>query len=410
MAIAAKKEAVPRSQTPFPLEENGVVRGVVFPNNVRELRRKKGFETLRDFNPETDVSYTRLAKIERGEIYPTPDEMLTLANALNVGVGSLLVDTSDPSFNPEIWAREHIEASLENRGGDFEAMKLGAAMRVRRLSLGLSTTNLKDFGLPAATASRIENAERPINRWNRDVLKSIASFFKMKSIVEVQKYVDEMHAEGMLDDMLYNLFSSEAIEERRRKRLKALLSQVPADARSQAILANLDSHPKSFRPQKAKDAGSSESVPVPAAQSGQSSIYGGEEPARPEKPKLSATLKVLGKALPGGRINLDASDSVVVRPSGAGKDAFALRVPRASLGPGLPVGAVIVADPSVRVKNGNLAVIRNQKGNLAAIASIDIDQDGEMWALTSIGGKPFQLSQALTPDDEICAAIAVLID
>ena len=148
--------------------ENGIVRSTVFPNKLRDLRRKAGYETLVDFIRETgleEINYIRLAKIERGQIFPRPDEVVALAKLLNVEPMSLFIDTVEKDFDRESWARDHTEASLTYRGGTREDMKIGAALRIRRRELGLSTTDLKKkFGMPAATASRIENAERPFHR------------------------------------------------------------------------------------------------------------------------------------------------------------------------------------------------------------------------------------------------------
>ena len=183
MAASALRAAPARSMAApsrLNLEMDPIARGVVFPNHVRDVRRSKNYETLRDFDGKakvdgTVITYNRLAKIERGEVVPDASEITGIARALKVPVDALLVDPTSPMFDRTAWARDHIEASLKNRGGDLPAMKLGAAMRVHRLSLKLSTSDLKQHGLPAATASRIENAERPLERWARDVKNGIAS-------------------------------------------------------------------------------------------------------------------------------------------------------------------------------------------------------------------------------------------
>ena len=140
------------------LEENGIVRSTVFPNLLRDVRQEKGFDSLTDFHKVIpEITYSRLAKIERGQIFPRPDEIISIAEKLECEAEDLLIDVTDPEFDREAWARDHVEASLSYRGGTMADMRLGAALRIRRHELERSTTDMKEFGLPAATVSRIEN-------------------------------------------------------------------------------------------------------------------------------------------------------------------------------------------------------------------------------------------------------------
>ena len=307
-----------RQQSPAPLvlEENGIVRSTVFPNAVRDVRVRRGFDTLRALDGKVDVTYTRLAKIERGEIFPTADEMKSIARAMGVPVSSLLIDPSDPSFDREAWAREHIEAKLAHRGGGIESMKLGAAMRVRRLGLGRSTTDMKDFGLPAATVSRIENADRPIERWDASTQKGIAKVLGVRGNAGVNRKVADMFDGGDLDDMLRNLFSPEAIQERNNKRLKVLLAELPGK-KVQKLLQDLDSN--------------DDEVMVLSGEIGEH-----------------------------GAFNVKASERRVALPAGAGRNAIAVEMAEPVLGPGLPRGTVIVADPDMEIAAGDVAVILSE--------------------------------------------------
>lgn len=315
-----------RQHSHGPLEENGIVRSTVFPNAVRDVRVRRGFDTLRAFDGKVDVTYTRLAKIERGEIFPTADEMKSIARAMGVPVGSLLIDPNDPSFNREEWAREHIEASLSHRGGGIEAMKLGAAMRVKRLALGRSTTDMKDFGLPAATVSRIENADRPIERWDSSTQKGIAKVLGVRGNAGVTRKVAEMFEGGELDDMLHNLFSPEAIQERNNKRLKSLLAELPGKKVAK-LLQDLDMN--------------SDEIVV---MSGESSEQ--------------------------GSFKIAASERRVTLPSGAGRNSVAIEVVEPVLGPGLPRGTVIVADPDQEVAAGDVAIILSADHGNARLLSV----------------------------------------
>ena len=78
--------------------ESGIVRSTVFPNKLRDLRREAGYEMLTDFIRETgleEISYIRLAKIERGQIFARPDEIIEIAKLLNVDPMSLFIDTAE---------------------------------------------------------------------------------------------------------------------------------------------------------------------------------------------------------------------------------------------------------------------------------------------------------------------------
>lgn len=305
------------------LEENGIVRSTVFPNAVRDVRLRKGFDTLRSFAPRVgDATYTRLAKIERGEIFPTAPEMRSISRALGVQVGTLLIDPTSPGFDREAWARDHIEAKLANRGGGMDAMKLGAAMRVTRLSMDKSTTDMKEFGLPAATVSRIENAERPIERWDAGIQRGIAQVLGVRGAAEVERKVESMFASGELDAMLHDLFSPEAIDERNKRRLRLLLRELDTKMAHQMI-HDLDA------------------VPV-----------------------------MSGTATPDGRFLVAPSERRVHLPEGAGPEAFPVEIVEPVLGPGLPRGSVVVVDPAAEPRDGDVVAVISKGGSMVRLLSV----------------------------------------
>jgi transcriptional regulator with XRE-family HTH domain len=318
-----------QNHAPLVLEENGIVRSTVFPNAVRDVRVRRGFDTLRAFasDEHVDVTYTRLAKIERGEIFPTADEMKSIARAMGVPVASLLIDPNDPSFDREAWAREHIEAKLAHRGGGIEAMKLGAAMRVRRLAMKRSTTDMKDHGLPAATVSRIENADRPIERWDASTQKGIAKVLGVRGNAGVNRKVAEMFASGELDGMLRTLFSPEAIHERNSKRYKALLAELPTGKKVSKLLQDLN------------------------AEDDEIAVLSGDVAEQ-------------------GAFNVAPSQRRVAIPAGASRSSMAVEVAEAVLGPGLPRHTVIVADPEQPVSAGDVAVVFSGDRSVVRLLSI----------------------------------------
>lgn len=323
-----------RQHSHGPLEVNGIVRSTVFPNAVRDVRERRGFDTLRAFEDKVDVTYTRLAKIERGEIFPTSGEMKSIARAMGVPVASLLIDPTDPSFDREAWARDHIEAKLANRGGGIDAMKLGAAMRVTRLAMGRSTTDMKQFGLPAATVSRIENADRPIERWDAPTQRGIGQVLGVRGKGAIMSKVESMFDGGSLDDMLRTLFSPEAIQERSMKRLRTLLAELPGKKIAQ-LREVIDG--------------------------------GGEREA-------SDIVVLAGEAGERGSFSIAPSDRRVAFPDGAGRSSVAIEVAEAVLGPGLPRGTIIIADPDQAISGGDVAVILSADRSSVRLLSI-VDGD-----------------------------------
>lgn len=334
------------------LEDNGIVRSAVFPNAMRDVRRRRGFPTLRAFDGKVDVTYTRLAKIERGEIVPEARELTSIAAALEVPVGKLLVDPASPEFNREQWAREHIEAKLQNRGGGIDAMLVGAAVRVKRCEMGKSTTHMKSFGLPAATCSRIENADRPVERWDAETMRGIAKVLGCRPSA-VKDTARRMFEAGELDKMLQTLFSPEAIEERNSRKLRALLSELPG-TKAAKMLQDLN-------------------APV--------------------------EVQVLGTRDAGeGCFKAAPSDRKVEVPHGSSRATFAVEMASPVIGPGLPKGCVVVADPHAAVSAGDVAVIRDGDNVRVMIVA---ETDGKLVGVSMVSPIPVTLTDI--PEDVVVA-------
>ena len=214
---------------PF-IEENGVVRSTVFPNRLRDVRREKDFESLTEFHAGLgSITYSRLAKIERGQIFPRADELITIAKHLDVEPDDLLIDVTDPTFDREAWAKENVEASLAFRGGNLQDMRIGAALRLKRHELGRSTTDMKRYGLPAATVSRIENADRPFDRWAPDIVQGVKKVFGVNSMVKLMEKVEEYKASGELDEMMQELFSTDTLRSRQAGPFAQLATAIPGE-------------------------------------------------------------------------------------------------------------------------------------------------------------------------------------
>lgn len=363
------------------LENNGVARSIAFPNRVRDVRHDAGFGTLRDFDAKVDVSYNRLAKIERGEVVPTPEEILGIAEALSVPVGRLLIDTTSPDFDREKWARDHVEASLQHRGGDLPAMILGAAMRTERITRRLSTTDLKDFGLPAATASRIENADRPLDRWDLKVKKSIAKLMGAPSFAEARKLAERRYRAGDLDAMLKELFSPEKIRARENKKVQDLLKKLPGKE-AESILSKIEAESQSL-PEATRITSRGKAFSLLAANDAKPEPVKAPAERRPAR-AATATLAVMGVPLPGGRIGLEDAGSTVARPDGAGPEAIAIRMVKATLGPGLPAGSILIADPAQTVSAGDLIVVMDADGGTAMAMASEDDGNGGIRLVSSM--------------------------
>ena len=85
---------------------------IVFPNNLRSLRRQRGFHKLMALSKSLpEIPYVRISKIERGEVLPKADELISIAGALGVAPDDLLVDIADASFSLPDWASEIMDTN-----------------------------------------------------------------------------------------------------------------------------------------------------------------------------------------------------------------------------------------------------------------------------------------------------------
>lgn len=214
------------------LVDSGIARSIVFPNTMRDLRSRAGYPSLLGFSSKLpQITYTRLGKIERGEIFPRHEELVTIAKKLGVPAGKLFVDITSPRFDREAWALAHVEGKLGARCGSFEDMKLGATLRVKRHERGLATTEMKSFSLPAATVSRIEHAERTFSRWDDTIRLGIRRAIGAETFSDMWRTVERLYKGGKLDKVMFEMFSTEALNERHTKAMLELLSAVK-DTRS----------------------------------------------------------------------------------------------------------------------------------------------------------------------------------
>ena len=290
-------------------------RAFIFPNRVREQRQRRGLQKLMALsNHLADIPYIRLSKIERGEVVARADEMIRIARVLDIAPEDLLLDVDVRGFDLAHWAEPFCDMAARNEADEREAVLLGAALRVRRnqdRALTIAVLD-RDYGLPAVILSRIENAQKPLDRWNSTTLASLCRVFDVSSVPALQERIAAQFARGDLDGFIRAVADPQVRVARTRERIAALRAELSARAGDAS-------------PPKA-------SSPIPQTPS--------PRPAATDRPR---ELRVHGTPLAGGLIGFTETETMIEAPARAGPRAFALRVCRATLGAGLPANAVVVA-------------------------------------------------------------------
>ena len=92
-------------------------------------------------------------------------------------------------------------------------------------------------------------------------------------------------------------------------------------------------------------------------------------------------LQVMGVPAADGLIDPFPNPQHIAPPPGTGEDAYALRMCRASLGPAIPGGAVLIVDPARYTPPGGLAVLR-EEGGLRVLALVT-DREGRLFGYSS---------------------------
>lgn len=311
---------------------SGIARSTVFPNTMRDLRCMAGYPSLQGFASKLpQITYTRLGKIERGEVFPRHDELVSIADELGVPASKLFIDTTNPKFDREAWARAHVEGKMGARSGSFEDMKLGATLRVKRRERNLATTEMKGFNLPAATVSRIENAERTFSRWDTTVRLGIRRAIGAVNFSDMWKTVEEMHQNGELDKTMFEMFSPVALNERHNKAMLDLLDSVN-DSRTLYLKRKIE--------QLMMNDNAQQDAPV----------------VLPQIPLYKA-VTTKGKTVP-------VASNEKIGCKDASDLAVALMLDSEVLGPGSPVGTILVFEPvdHVAVKAGMVIAVGSLDG------------------------------------------------
>ncbi|MGF7155029.1 helix-turn-helix domain-containing protein [Novosphingobium gossypii] len=326
-------------------------RALVFPNRIRKFRKQLNIGSLLELSERVPgITYIRLSKIERGEIFARADELRDLGRALGVAPQDLLVDVDDAGFDIAAWAEPLHGPMPTDPEGERGAVMLAAALRARRGGDPALTIAVleSEYGIAPVILSRIENALKPLDRWNDEVRAALHRLFGVKDDAALMAHVEALQARGDLDPVLPLVANPELRLAKSRTRIAALRDELAAEA----------------APGTARAAFSTPAA-APAAR-----------PAPVEGTATVRLLPVFGTPLPDGRIARTATDATIEAPRGAGSRAYGLRLGRPTLGAGLPGRATLVVDPDRYPATGGLAVIRDDQG--LRVLSVTADRHGRM--------------------------------
>lgn len=328
----------PTLPRPVPVDAH---RQIVFPNRIREQRLRHGRPKLLPFAATIpDIPYIRLSKIERGEVIARADELVRIAGALGIAPAELLIDVAAPDFDVAAWFARFADGAVPDDSEEVRvALLLAAAVRFRRANDPRLTGAVLDmeFGIAPVILSRIENAHKGLSRWNAEIVGALCRMFDVPHEQALRDRLREWHDGGVLDRMLVEIPGSDQRRERSRQRIAALAREVE----------RVESQPPP--------------LPAPAAD-------------RWDMPRRS--LMVHGVPAADGTIAMTPSLQTIEAPAIAGPRAYAVRVGRATLGPGLPGQATVIVDPDRYPQAGGLALVR--QGEAWRIVSVLIDRTGAL--------------------------------
>ncbi|MBB5685216.1 helix-turn-helix transcriptional regulator [Sphingobium boeckii] len=338
-------------------------RAIVFPNRVREQRRNATMPKLLQLAAKLPhIPYVRLSKIERGEVVAKASEIIAIASALGTGPDDLLIDIGDAGFDIADWAAGLQDWEAVDPEEDRFAVMLAAALRALRDRDGaLSIAVLeRDFGIAPVILSRLENAQKPLLRWNRQTLEALYRLFGVADAAALRTHIIRLHENGALDSYLGLIANPDHRIEKSLARIAALRRDL-REGKPDRIPS------KTPQPARIKPfAAPSESASSPAP-----------EPAILADEMVTVRLvPVFGAPLVDGLIARIPTGEMVEAPRKAGPDAYGLRVCRATLGPGLPARTVVVVDPGRLPASGGIVAITEDEG--LRLLMVTCDRNGCM--------------------------------
>ena len=360
-------------------------RTLVFPNRIRKFRKQLNIGSLLELSEKLPtITYIRLSKIERGEIFARAGELRDIAAALGIDAGELLIDIDDPDFDISAWADPLHGSDRVDPAAERFAVLLAAALRTRRAADdALTIAALEhEYGIAPVILSRIENALKPFDRWNEEVRASLRRLFAAADDGELIAIVTEAHQRGDLDPVLPLVANPELRIAKSRGRIAALRDELHGASRAQGI-ARAVPHPlldrppldrpslgraMSERPMLERGAGRRRAAEALAEDAGGDTMVA-------EHPSVRL-VPVFGSPLADGLIALTPAGAQVEAPRNAGPRAYGLRLGRATLGAGLPGRSVLIVDPDRFPSAGGLAVVTEAEG--LRVLSVTLDRHGRM--------------------------------
>lgn len=366
------------------MPEVDIFRTFVFPNHIRKYRKARSAGSLLQLAQKIpSITYIRLSKIERGEVFARADELRAIASALDLNPAELLVDIDDPSFKISEWAGDYQAPDSVDIAAEQQAVVLAAAVRVRRTadeSLTIAAIE-KDYGIAPVILSRIENAYKPLNRWGPDIQHALFRFFGVPDMDALLQTLDETHESGALDAVLPFVANPEHRMEKTRSKVQALRAELEESGADTA---------KRGAKRAVISSGKVAAAPAPRIASEVLDAIHASDTA------TVRLLPVFGAPLPDGLIARVATGEQVEAPRNAGPRAYGLRICRPSLGSGLPGRSIAVVDPDRFPSAGGLAVIRESEG--LRLLSITFDRQGRMLGYSEHPDKEIAIDD-LAPED-----------
>lgn len=342
-------------------------RQIVFPNNIRQIRRERGLTKLLSLSERiSSIPYIRLSKIERGEVFAKAAELEAIANSLGVEATALLLDVDDPGFDFAVWAGGMQDIVAGDTAEEAFAVLLAAAIRHKRetnprLTIAILT---KEYGIPPVILSRLENAFKTPDRWNRQTISAVCRLLEVSDMAALRRYVLRLQHSGVLDPFLDLVANPAHRLAKTRVRIAALRESLGGEPRraappSYSSLCEIRQSP----------APTEGAIPLAAPSIAPSVVNG----------LVSVpVVPVFGAPMSDGLIRRAPQEGITVEaPRSAGRRAYGLRICRPSLGPGLPGNAIVVVDPDRFPSNGGLAVLEEEADALRLLM-VTFGRDGRM--------------------------------
>lgn len=343
-------------------------RQLVFPNNIRQIRRERGWMKLLTLSERLpDIPYIRLSKIERGEVFAKTAELQVIASSLGVNPDALLIDIDAPDFDFPVWANGMQDVTTSDTAEEAFAVLLAAAIRHKRETNPRLTiaTLANEYGIPPVILSRLENAYKTLDRWNAQTIGTVCRLLEVGDTAALRRYVLRLQHSGVLDPYLDLISNPSYRLAKTRVRIAALRESLGGEPRQ--------NHPPSL-------ASTCEIRRLPVAHDRTPSAQAKRPDTATIAPAGMATVRlvpVFGIPISDGLIRLVPQEMSVEAPLSAGSRAYGLRVCRPSLGPGLPGSSIVVVDPDRFPSNGGLAVLQEEEDALRLLM-VTFGRDGRM--------------------------------